>query len=143
MLTVKNFFGDKNRLILAVKAITPLRPLKNRGQAHNPCIQVAIMMKPVNTLDSISWKPLRFASWFPTLISCSPNLLRVYIRLCKHGNHFTFLHYNILPLSGEEIVLAKMEITFFHHIFFIVLGLSGVTHSQSLLSWQTLNQLER
>ena len=44
MLTVKNFFGDKNRLILAVKAITPLRPLKNRGQAHNPCIQVAIMM---------------------------------------------------------------------------------------------------
>ena len=34
-----------------------------------------------------------FASWFPTLISCSPNLPRVYIRLCKHGNHFTFLHY--------------------------------------------------
>ena len=44
MLTVKNFFGDKNRLILAVKAITPLRPSKNRGQAHNLCIQVAIMM---------------------------------------------------------------------------------------------------
>ena len=41
----------------------------------------------------ISWKPLRFASWFPTLISCSPNLPRVYIRLCKHGNHFTFLQY--------------------------------------------------
>ena len=40
---------------------------------------------------SISWKPLRFASWFPTLISCSPNPPRVYIRLCKHGNHFTFL----------------------------------------------------
>ena len=40
----------------------------------------------------ISWKPLRFALWFPTLISCSPNLPRVYIRLCKHGNHFTFLH---------------------------------------------------
>ena len=40
----------------------------------------------------INWKPLRFALWFPTLISCSPNLLRVYIRLCKHGNHFTFLH---------------------------------------------------
>ena len=33
------------------------------------------------------------ASWFPTLISCSPNLPRIYIRLCKHGNHFTFLHY--------------------------------------------------
>ena len=44
--------------------------------------------------NSISWKPLRFASWFPTLISCSPNLPRVYIRLCKHGNHFTFLHSN-------------------------------------------------
>ena len=42
---------------------------------------------------SIGWKPLRFASWFPTLILCSPNLPRVYIRLCKHGNHFTFLHY--------------------------------------------------
>ena len=33
--------------------------------------------------------------WFPTLISCSPNLPRVYIRLCKHGNHFTFLHCSI------------------------------------------------
>ena len=33
-----------------------------------------------------------FASWFPTLISCFPNLPCVYIRLCKHGNHFTFLH---------------------------------------------------
>ena len=42
----------------------------------------------------ISWKPLRFASWFRTLISCSPNLPRVYIRLCKHGKHFTFLQCN-------------------------------------------------
>ena len=25
------------------------------------------------------------------LIECSPNLPNVYIRLCKHGNHFTFL----------------------------------------------------
>ena len=25
------------------------------------------------------------------LIECSPNLSSVYIRLCKHGNHFTFL----------------------------------------------------
>ena len=41
--------------------------------------------------SSISWKPLRFVSWFPTLTSCSPNLLHVYIRLCKHENHFTFL----------------------------------------------------
>ena len=35
-----------------------------------------------------------FKSWFPTLISFSPNLPSVYIRLCKHGNHFTFLQYN-------------------------------------------------
>ena len=41
-------------------------------------------------------------SWFPTLISCSPNLTRVYIRLCKHRNHFTFLQYNngwVLPID--------------------------------------------
>ena len=37
---------------------------------------------------SISWKPLHFVSWFPTLILCSPNLLRIYIRLCKNRNHF-------------------------------------------------------
>ena len=41
---MKNFSGDKNRLILAVKAITPLIPSKNRGQAPNPYIHVAIMM---------------------------------------------------------------------------------------------------
>ena len=45
---------------------------------------------------SISWKPLRFVSWFPTPISLSPNLPRVYIRLCKHVNHFTFLQYSLL-----------------------------------------------
>ena len=50
----------------------------------------------------ISWKPLRFVLWFPTLISCSPNLLRVYIRLCKHGNHFTFHHYKITMLCWTE-----------------------------------------
>ena len=32
------------------------------------------------------------------LISCSPNLPRVYIRLCKHGNHFTFFHCCIVVL---------------------------------------------
>ena len=53
---------------------------------------VHFLMKIDRNIISISWKPLRFASWFPTLISCSPNLPRVYIRLCKHGNHFTFLH---------------------------------------------------
>ena len=36
------------------------------------------------TLDIL--EPFRFASWFPTLISCSLNLRRVYIRLYKHGN---------------------------------------------------------
>ena len=51
---------------------------------------------------SISWKPLRFVLWFPSLISCSPNLLRVYIRLCKHGNHFTFHHYKITMLCWTE-----------------------------------------
>ena len=37
-------------------------------------------------------------SWFPMLISCSPNLPRVYIRICKHGNHFTLLHFCIVVL---------------------------------------------
>ena len=43
--------------------------------------------------------PLR--SWFPTLISCSPNLPSVYIRLCKHGNHFTFLHDKLFGATAE------------------------------------------
>ena len=54
-------------------------------------VKNSIPKEKVGSSFSISWKPLRFASWFPTLISCSPNLPRVYIRLCKHGNHFTFL----------------------------------------------------
>ena len=52
------------------------------------------LYKIIQIVDKLE-KPLRFASWFPTLISCSPNLPRVYIRLCKHGNHFTFLHCKI------------------------------------------------
>ena len=51
------------------------------------------------TLDIL--EPFRFASWFPTLISCSRNLPRVYIRLCKHGNHFTFLHYYIKQVDSK------------------------------------------
>ena len=39
-------------------------------------------------------------SWFP---SCSPNLPRVYIKLCKHGNHFTFLQ------SRENLFLILCE----------------------------------
>ena len=42
-------------------------------------------------------------SLFPTLISCSPNLPRVYIRLCKHGNHFTFLQSCENPSNIWEI----------------------------------------
>ena len=68
---------------------------------------------------SISWKPFRFASWFPTLISCSPNLPRVYIRLCKHGNHFTFLQRQ---LERRHLCLRKLE---FH-------GYSLVCNSLSL-----------
>ena len=43
------------------------------------------------------------AWWFPTLIACSPNLPRVYIKLCKHGNHFTFLQ------SRENLFLILCE----------------------------------
>ena len=50
---------------------------------------------------AINWKPLRFASWFPTLISCSPNLPHDYIRLCKHGNHFTYLHCRLESASTK------------------------------------------
>ena len=37
----------------------------------------------------------------PTLISCSPNLPRVYIRLCKHGNHLHF--FNLFLFSHHHI----------------------------------------
>ena len=39
------------------------------------------------------------------LISCSPNLPRIYIRLCKHGNHFTFL-YKITNERGTNTVFT-------------------------------------
>ena len=38
------------------------------------------------------------------LISCSPNLPRVYIRLCKHGNHFIFLQ-QCLYLQNNTLTL--------------------------------------
>ena len=63
-----------------------------------------------------SWKPLRFAPWFPTLISCSPNLPRIYIRLCKHGNHFTFLRDHIDCFGGilnpKKFFFSRMRSTF-------------------------------
>ena len=58
----------------------------------------------------ISWKPLRFASWFPTFISCSPNLPHVYIRLCKHTNHFTFLQY--LSFSYGSFSWSRVNVYF-------------------------------
>ena len=63
--------------------------------------------------NEISWKPLRFASWFPTLISCSPNLPSVYIRLCKHGNHFTFLQLSIQKLWFRLYIAAYIYILLF------------------------------
>ena len=32
----------------------------------------------------------------PTLISCSPILARLHLRLCKHGNHYIFLKYIVV-----------------------------------------------
>ena len=49
---------------------------------------------------SISWKPLRFASWFPTLISCSPNL-RVFTS--GYVNTETILHF------FNKIYFVRME----------------------------------
>ena len=54
-----------------------------------------------------------FASWFPTLISCSPNLPSVYIRLCKHGNHFTFF-YKITNERGTKTVFTYAHVKWFY-----------------------------
>ena len=59
------------------------------------------------------------ASWFPTLILCSPNLPRVYIRLCKHGNHFTFLQYYMN-------ITVKPDILLLYHYFTISVHCSTV-----------------
>ena len=88
-----------------------------------------IFVRILNKLLSVPKSDFCFicvASWFPTLISCSPNLPRVYIRLCKHGNHFTFLqsrlafqvlrdflrgilvmHWSALPVLGECLLQRK------------------------------------
>ena len=50
---------------------------------------------------------LDFASWFPTHISCSPNLPSVYIRVCKHGNHFKFLHFMTVDLPTIACALKE------------------------------------
>ena len=63
---------------------------------------------------SISWKPLRFASWFPTLISCSPNLPRVYIR---YVNTETILHFFILKQSSRGKFLVFISRMCFWIIF--------------------------
>ena len=72
-LTMQTNFTKKNLMAITIHWLSTISQL-GRLEKH-----------------SISWKPLRFASWFPALISCSPNLPRDYIRLCKHGNNFTFL----------------------------------------------------
>ena len=58
---------------------------------------VSVFTEPVNTqkvrrIRDKRRKPRREAwkSGFQ-LMECSPYLPSVYIRLCKHGNHFTFL----------------------------------------------------
>ena len=38
------------------------------------------------------------------MCSCSLNLPRVYIRLCKHGNHFTFLLWKEITDLGTLIL---------------------------------------
>ena len=48
------------------------------------------------------------------LIECSPNLPCVYIRLCKRGNHFTFLHdHMILRLytTRDAVHIQNLEKT--------------------------------
>ena len=88
----------------------------------------------VDAKELNSYFHFRFASWFPKLISCSPNLPRVYIRLCKHGNHFTFLqsrlafqvlldflrgilvmHWSALPVLGECLLQRKRSFTEISH----------------------------
>ena len=59
----------------------------------------------------ISWKPQCEAEWFPTLISCSPNLPSVYIRLCKHGNHFTFLQWKTAFFSLTHLLPKFFQTT--------------------------------
>ena len=77
---------------------------------------------------SISWKPLRFSSWFPTLISCSSNLPRVYIRLCKHENHFTFLHCTMVS-SGVRWFFVRR---WFRCFLIVDIHTSGISAPMSL-----------
>ena len=59
-------------------------------------------LKDALCIKYIKFSTPRFASWFPTLISCSPNLPRVYIRLYKPGNHFTFLQCKPGAIHGRK-----------------------------------------
>ena len=52
------------------------------------------------TLDKLETTPLRVVVSYTYLVFSQ--LLCVYIRLCKHGNHFTFLHYKITMLCWTE-----------------------------------------
>ena len=81
-----------------------------------------------STRALISWKPRREAEWFPTLISCSPNLPRVYIRLCKHGNHFTFLQLCTLMTSANKSFEKKI----FHRVENVIKQLGHTSAVRSL-----------
>ena len=49
------------------------------------------------------------------LISCFPNLPHVYIMLCKHRNHFTFLHY-VVNVKG---ICHLIVVQNFYHLWWI------------------------
>ena len=80
---MKEIRGDISiyKIIQIVRALwLAIEPFYMSVFKHGVCCSFISLFYKIN---SISWKPLRFASLFPTPISCSPNLPRVYIRLCK------------------------------------------------------------
>ena len=89
----------------------------------------------------ISWKPLHFASWFPTLISCSPNLPHVYIRLCKHGNYFTFLHQFSKYYDSWSHLISSLSFSFAFLSFFVFFILFLFLLFLSLLSFFLLSPI--
>ena len=48
------------------------------------------------------WEATGFSHEVTNSSTVSPNLPRVYIRLCKHGNHFTFLQSEDVLSAGEQ-----------------------------------------
>ena len=64
---------------LPSKAAIALNPPCSKAHStHAPTLHACAVvelrfMTERKKKKTISWKPLRFTSWFPTLISCSPN----------------------------------------------------------------------